>query len=211
MWIVVATLGDSLNALEDLMITLLWILAVILVIAGVITAIRGQILLGIALIIVGLPRRSRRCQRLHMTRCARRTRLAPHRPRCTNRARLLLVAGELDTVTASRLARRLANSRSIRVLDLSRVTFIDAAGLRAIVEATRADPNLAVRAPSACVRRLCMIAGLDDIAGVAAAERTPPPGTVGVTTGVARVPARCRRAAAHRAVQHHPGHRRHRR
>ncbi len=54
MWIVVATLGDSLNALEDLMITLLWILAVILVIAGVITAIRGQILLGIALIIVGL-------------------------------------------------------------------------------------------------------------------------------------------------------------
>ncbi len=116
-----------------------------------------------------------------MTRCARRTRLAPHRPRCTNRARLLLVAGELDIVTASRLARRLANSRSIRVLDLSRVTFIDAAGLRVIVEATHADPNLAVRAPSACVRRLCMIAGLDDIGGVAAAERTPPPGTVRVT------------------------------
>ena len=50
----VATLGDSLNVLEDLMITLLWILAVILVIAGVITAIRGQILLGIVLIVVGL-------------------------------------------------------------------------------------------------------------------------------------------------------------
>jgi hypothetical protein len=33
---------------------LLWILAVILVIAGVITALRGQILLGIVLIIVGL-------------------------------------------------------------------------------------------------------------------------------------------------------------
>ena len=49
----VATVGDSLNALEDLMITLLWILAVILVIAGVITAIRGQVLLGIALIVVG--------------------------------------------------------------------------------------------------------------------------------------------------------------
>ena len=35
------------------MITLLWILAVILVIAGVVTAIRGQVLLGIALIVVG--------------------------------------------------------------------------------------------------------------------------------------------------------------
>ena len=35
-------------------VTLLWILAVILVIAGILTAIRGQILLGIVLIIVGL-------------------------------------------------------------------------------------------------------------------------------------------------------------
>ena len=36
------------------MATLLWILAVILVIAGIITAIRGQLVLGIVLIIVGL-------------------------------------------------------------------------------------------------------------------------------------------------------------
>jgi len=34
--------------------TLLWILAVILVVAGIVTAIRGQLVLGIALIIVGL-------------------------------------------------------------------------------------------------------------------------------------------------------------
>ena len=34
--------------------TLLWILAVVLVIAGIVTAIRGQLLLGIVLIIVGL-------------------------------------------------------------------------------------------------------------------------------------------------------------
>ena len=34
--------------------TLLWILAVILVIAGVVTLIRGGVLAGIALIIVGL-------------------------------------------------------------------------------------------------------------------------------------------------------------
>jgi len=33
---------------------LLWILAVILVIAGIVTALRGQVLLGIVLVIVGL-------------------------------------------------------------------------------------------------------------------------------------------------------------
>ncbi|MET0324438.1 MAG: GPGG-motif small membrane protein [Ilumatobacteraceae bacterium] len=36
------------------MITLLWILAVILVLSGIVTAIRGQIVLGIVLIVVGL-------------------------------------------------------------------------------------------------------------------------------------------------------------
>ena len=36
------------------MITLLWILAVILVVAGIVTALRGQVLFGIALIIIGL-------------------------------------------------------------------------------------------------------------------------------------------------------------
>ena len=35
------------------MATLLWIVAVILVIAGIVTALRGEILLGIVLIIVG--------------------------------------------------------------------------------------------------------------------------------------------------------------
>ena len=37
-----------------LMVTLLWILAVILVIAGIVTALRGQVLAGILLIVVGL-------------------------------------------------------------------------------------------------------------------------------------------------------------
>ena len=37
-----------------LLATLLWILAVILVIAGIVTAVRGQLLLGIVLIVVGL-------------------------------------------------------------------------------------------------------------------------------------------------------------
>jgi hypothetical protein len=34
--------------------TLLWILAVILVIAGIVTAVRGAVLLGIVLIVIGL-------------------------------------------------------------------------------------------------------------------------------------------------------------
>jgi hypothetical protein len=36
------------------MVTLLWLLAVVLVIAGVVTAIRGQLALGLVLIVVGL-------------------------------------------------------------------------------------------------------------------------------------------------------------
>ncbi|HEY5421569.1 MAG TPA: GPGG-motif small membrane protein [Marmoricola sp.] len=36
------------------MATLLWLIAVILVIAGIVTAIRGQLLFGILLIVVGL-------------------------------------------------------------------------------------------------------------------------------------------------------------
>ena len=36
------------------MVTLLWILAVVLVIAGVVSLVRGQIVAGIALIVVGL-------------------------------------------------------------------------------------------------------------------------------------------------------------
>jgi hypothetical protein len=36
------------------MVTLLWILAVILVVAGIVTAVRGQVLLGIVFVVVGL-------------------------------------------------------------------------------------------------------------------------------------------------------------
>ena len=36
------------------MLTLLWILAVVLVIAGIVTIVRGQMLFGIVLIVVGL-------------------------------------------------------------------------------------------------------------------------------------------------------------
>jgi hypothetical protein len=36
------------------MSTVLWLLAVVLVIAGIVTLVRGQVLLGIVLIVVGL-------------------------------------------------------------------------------------------------------------------------------------------------------------
>lgn len=36
------------------MATLLWILAVILVVMGIVTAVRGQVLWGVALVIIGL-------------------------------------------------------------------------------------------------------------------------------------------------------------
>jgi hypothetical protein len=36
------------------MVTLLWILAVVLVIAGIVSIVRGQLLWGIVLIVVGL-------------------------------------------------------------------------------------------------------------------------------------------------------------
>ena len=36
------------------MVTVLWLIAVVLVIAGIVTLVRGQVLMGIVLIIVGL-------------------------------------------------------------------------------------------------------------------------------------------------------------
>ena len=36
------------------MVTVLWLIAVVLVIAGIVTLVRGQMLMGIVLIVVGL-------------------------------------------------------------------------------------------------------------------------------------------------------------
>ncbi len=45
---------DALLALTGATATLLWVLAAILVIAGIVTAIRGSVVAGVVLIIVGL-------------------------------------------------------------------------------------------------------------------------------------------------------------
>ena len=79
---------------------------------------------------------------------------------------VIQVAGELDAATADRLAQRLAASPPVRVIELSAVTFIDAAGLRVLLAAAASgngDGRPQLRAPSRSVVRLLEITG---VAGV---------------------------------------------
>ncbi len=64
---------------------LLWILAVILVVSGIVSLIRGQMLWGIVLIIVGLAGRPGRSQPVHEASTARREEPVPEGPalRCS--------------------------------------------------------------------------------------------------------------------------------
>ena len=71
---------------------------------------------------------------------------------------VLLIAGELDLRGAAELRRRLASPPGVAVLDLRQVTFIDAAGLRAL----ESVPSLKLRAPSPPVRRLLDLLDLAD-------------------------------------------------
>ena len=74
---------------------------------------------------------------------------------------VVVVAGELDAATAGQLARRLSAPPVVRLIDLSGVTFIDARGLRVLVDATESTANRCrLRAASRPVVRLCEITGL---------------------------------------------------
>ena len=75
---------------------------------------------------------------------------------------VVVMAGELDAATAGQLTRRLSAPPPPRVIDLSGVTFVDAGGLRVLVDATdRAGTNRCrLRAPSRPVVRICEITGL---------------------------------------------------
>jgi anti-anti-sigma factor len=76
----------------------------------------------------------------------------------------LAVSGELDMATATTLASQLLRDRSIRVVDLAGVTFIDAAGLGGLRDGIRrANRPILVRRASPCIRRLLAIVGLDHI------------------------------------------------
>jgi anti-anti-sigma factor len=80
--------------------------------------------------------------------------------------RTVAVVGELDVATAPTL-RALLDAESVRVVDLSGVTFIDVAGLRVLLERR----HLVVRSPSRPVRRLIELCGR---AGVCLGPTFPP-------------------------------------
>ena len=66
---------------------------------------------------------------------------------------VVVVAGELDAATAGQLTRRLSAPPPLRVIDLSGVTFIDASGLRVLVDACdrAAEPVSSARTlPAGC-------------------------------------------------------------
>jgi anti-anti-sigma factor len=86
--------------------------------------------------------------------------------------RTLVVHGELDIATAPELSRLLDGLRRRHhavVLDLAEVTFIDSTGLSALMEArAESDRNgweFSVSRPSAAVRRVVELAGLDHLLG----------------------------------------------
>ena len=79
---------------------------------------------------------------------------------------VIQVAGELDAATAGRLARRLAVSPPVRVIELSAVTFIDAAGLQVLLAAAaggNGEGRPQLRAPSRSVVRLLDLTGVADV------------------------------------------------
>jgi anti-anti-sigma factor len=86
--------------------------------------------------------------------------------------RTLVVHGELDIATTPELQRLLEGLRRRRhavVLDLAAVTFIDSTGLSALIDAraesARNGWEFSVRRPSAAVRRVVELAGLEDVLG----------------------------------------------
>jgi anti-anti-sigma factor len=79
----------------------------------------------------------------------------------------LRLEGQLDGDSALSLARVLLDAQrvgTVLVLDLSRLSFLDIAGLRVLVDAARrtaaAGCELVLRAPSSDVRRLFRVTGL---------------------------------------------------
>jgi anti-sigma B factor antagonist len=92
-----------------------------------------------------------------------RVRPAPH----AGEAVCLRLEGQLDAQSALALARVLLDAQRVGtalVLDLSRLSFLDVAGLRVLVDAARracgAGCELVLRAPSRDARRLFRMTGL---------------------------------------------------
>jgi anti-sigma B factor antagonist len=101
------------------------------------------------------------------------------RPVTAQRLLRLVLAGELDSISApdlhERLGAALAAGEPLTVeLDLAAVTFLDAAGVRCLIgclhDVERAGGTFSVVAPSEAVRQVLRISGLLEILGV---RRTP--------------------------------------
>jgi anti-sigma B factor antagonist len=85
----------------------------------------------------------------------------------SNTANGLAVSGEIDAHTAPTLAEAIDSSDVSELeVDLSAVEFVDSSGLRVLIDAhQRADADgrvLRLARPSAAVRRLFEISGVDD-------------------------------------------------
>jgi ABC-type transporter Mla MlaB component len=96
----------------------------------------------------------------------------------------LVIAGEIDESSYSRLVQRLAalDPRGDVHIDLSGVEFCDLAGLRAIVCVTQAEAgdsapgHLTLHAVPDRLRRILQILGWDDMPGVGFADERLPTG-----------------------------------
>jgi anti-anti-sigma factor len=70
------------------------------------------------------------------------------------------IRGDCDVANAATIGCWLATfGESVIDVDLSGVTFFDAATLRAVLVASRRNPNMRVVTPSAIVRRVLLITG----------------------------------------------------
>jgi anti-sigma B factor antagonist len=79
---------------------------------------------------------------------------------------VVAMAGEVDVLSAARVRAELRMAQALRpgrlILDLSGVTFLDAAGISAILSPARAgDLRVTLIAPPGRVRRLMQIVGAD--------------------------------------------------
>ncbi|MDX6554597.1 MAG: hypothetical protein QOD86_792 [Miltoncostaeaceae bacterium] len=94
------------------------------------------------------------------------TLLAPPAPGREAPDVVVAMAGEVDVATAARVRAELRLAQALRpgrlILDLSGVTFLDAAGISAILSPCRAgDLRVTLIAPPGRVRRLMQIVGAD--------------------------------------------------
>jgi stage II sporulation protein AA (anti-sigma F factor antagonist) len=83
----------------------------------------------------------------------------------------LIAAGEIDMVTAPRLATELAGG-SYEGVDLAAVTFLDVSGLHVLLQAARAARAagrvFAVASPSPMIRRLLELTAIDQSVDIVA-------------------------------------------